>query len=130
MTQPFNENVELDYIVHAASFASPQYYGCSPVETMLPNIIGTHELLKWATQHPVRSFLFFSSDTVYGTVKDVEQISEEVVGTLDFLAKGNVYGESKRCGETLCRAYYNEYGIPAKSARIFSGWSATSAGME
>ena len=28
-----------DYIIHAASLASPQYYGTNPVETMLPNII-------------------------------------------------------------------------------------------
>jgi nucleoside-diphosphate-sugar epimerase len=125
ITQPFSIDTRLDYMIHAASLASPQYYGSSPVETMLPNIVGTNELLKWCRSHPVKSFLFFSSGAVYGSFHDKQDISESDVGTLDFLADGNVYGESKRCGEALCRAYYKEYGIPVKSVRISHTYSPT-----
>src|SRR3990167_8853839 len=34
-----------DYIIHAASKASPIYYGTQPVDVMKPNIIGTYNLL-------------------------------------------------------------------------------------
>lgn len=108
----------LDYIVHAASLASPQYYGKYPVETMLPNVIGTQALLQYAVEKPLEGFVFLSSGNVYGTVSGVEEITENVIGTFDFTGDGNVYGESKRCGEALCRAYAREYGVPARSVRV------------
>ncbi len=115
---PVDEEASYDYIIHAASLASPQYYGKMPVETMLPNIIGTYELLEYARKKEIEGFLFFSSGSVYGTIRDVDSIKEDTKGTFDFLADGNVYGESKRCGETLCRAYYREYQVPVKAVRI------------
>ncbi len=111
-------NLKYDYIVHAASLASPQYYGKMPVETMLPNVIGTYELLEYAKRKKIKGFLFFSSGNVYGSVGGVDRIKEDTKGTFDFRAIGNVYGESKRCGEALCGAYFHEYGVPVKNARI------------
>ncbi len=124
---PINNKVyKFDYIVHAASLASPQYYGKMPVETMLPNILGTHYVLDYAVKNSVKGILFFSSGSVYGTVKDdAGSISEKSIGTLDFIASGNEYGESKRCGEALCRAYFNEYAVPVKSARIHHTYGPT-----
>lgn len=115
----------MDYIVHAASLASPQYYGKMPVETMAPNVIGTYELLRYAADHPVNGFLFLSSGNVYGTVTDAEVIDEGTRGTLDFLAEGNVYGESKRCGEALCGAFFREYQVPARIARVHHTYGPT-----
>lgn len=124
-----NQAVEItstvDYIIHAASLASPQYYGKMPVETMLPNIVGTNELLKYAVEHNIKSFLFLSSGSVYGSVDGAESITEEVNGKFDFLAPGNVYGESKRCGEALSCAYFREYGVPIKIARIHHTYGPT-----
>lgn len=115
---PVDEDLRLDYIIHAASLASPQYYGKMPVETMLPNMIGTYHLLEYARKYPVKNFLFFSSGSVYGSISDVESIEEHTKGAMDFLSVGNFYGESKRCGEALGKAYFLEYGIPVKSIRI------------
>ena len=109
---------EPDYIIHAASLASPQYYGVRPVETMLPNIIGTNEVLKLARNSSSKGVLFFSSGSVYGEVTGAESVTEETFGTLRYLELGNSYGESKRCGEALCNAYYYEYGVSVKCARI------------
>ena len=113
------------YIIHAASLASPQYYGKMPVETMLPNVIGTYELLKYAAGHPVKGFLFFSSGSVYGNVGETDSIREVTVGNMDWLAPGNVYGESKRCAEALCHAYFREFGLPVKIARIHHTYGPT-----
>ena len=114
-----------DYMIHAASLASPQYYGCNPVETMLPNVIGTNTLLIRARHDGVKGFLFFSSGSVYGTIDNGGIIKEENRGLFDFLHRGNVYGESKRCGEALCTAYYNEYQVPVKIARIYHTYGPT-----
>lgn len=115
----------MDYIIHAASLASPQYYGKMPVETMLPNVIGTYELLKYAAERSVKGFLFFSSGSVYGNAGEAEDIRETTVGTMDWLAPGNVYGESKRCGEAMCRAYFREFGLPVRIARIHHTYGPT-----
>ena len=47
----FPINKKINYIVHAASLASPQYYGGMPVETMLPNIVGAYRLLESARKY-------------------------------------------------------------------------------
>ncbi len=125
VNRPVELEQNIDYIVHAASLASPQYYGKMPVETMLPNVIGTYELLTYAIAHDVKSFLFFSSGSVYGSVTGVETLVEDVNGKFDFLASGNVYGESKRCGEALLQAYYREYGVSTKIARIHHTYGPT-----
>lgn len=122
---PISRDYHFDYIIHAASLASPQYYGSKPVETMLPNVVGTYHLLQKAIKDSTQGFLFFSSGSVYGTVEGVNSITEEDIGKFDFRAQGNVYGESKRCGETLCNAYYREYGVPIKIVRIHHTYSPT-----
>lgn len=113
------------YIVHAASLASPQYYGRMPVETMLPNVIGTYELLKYGAEHSVKGFLFFSSGSVYGSIPESAGITETTVGSMDWMAPGNVYGESKRCGEAMCGAYFREFGLPVRIARIHHTYGPT-----
>lgn len=122
---PLTVQEPLQYIVHAASLASPQYYGKMPVETMLPNVVGTYELLRYGAEHSLKGFLFFSSGSVYGSVDEAEGIREETVGSLDWLAAGNIYGESKRCGEAMCSAYFREFGLPVRIARIHHTYGPT-----
>lgn len=120
---PFD--IRFDYIIHAASLASPQYYGCRPVDVMIPNLIGTHHLLEYARIYGCESFVFFSSGSVYGTLGTCESVREDMYGTMDYLALGNCYGESKRCGEALTRAYSAQYGINTHSVRIFHTYGPT-----
>lgn len=115
---PITLDIKADYIIHAASLASPQYYGRYPVETMLPNIVGMNELMKFSLRCGAKSVLFFSSGAVYGQVLDKEKITEDCLGYFNFLAPGSVYGESKRCGEALALAYCREYNVPVKIVRI------------
>lgn len=113
-----------DYIIHAASLASPQYYGSKPVETMLPNIVGLNELLMKAKDDGSK-MIFLSSGSVYGDVDGVDIITEEAYGQFDYLSQGNVYGESKRCGEALCLSYHREYDLPVAIARIHHSYGPT-----
>ena len=106
----------VDYIIHAASFASPDAYSRDPVGVILPNTAGTLHLLELARKKKSRSLLFFSSGEIYGAVRS-PLISETEGGFLDPAAVRSCYGESKRLGETLCAAYAHEYGVPAKIVR-------------
>lgn len=40
----------VDIVIHAASQSSPKYFGSDPVGTLLPNVIGTKNLLEIARQ--------------------------------------------------------------------------------
>lgn len=116
---------KIDYIIHAASLASPQFYGTNPVETMLPNIVGTYQLLDFAKKNSIDRVLFFSSGEVYGVLNSDMLVSEKDIGLMDFLNTANIYGESKRCGEALCHAYAIEYDINAVSVRIYHTFGPT-----
>jgi UDP-glucuronate decarboxylase len=115
-------NIEdsVDYIIHAASQASPKYYGSDPVGTLSANVLGTYNLLEFAREKQPHGFLYFSSGEVYGEVTE-EQIptEENMYGYMDPLNVRSCYGESKRMGETICISYMHQYGIPIKIVRPF-----------
>ena len=118
ISQKLNFNKHIDFIIHAASQASPKYYYSDPIGTMLPNIIGTKNLLDIATKNSVESFLFFSSGEVYGQTGS-NKINELNYGFLDPLDLRSCYAESKRTGESLCMAWFKQNKTPVKIARIF-----------
>ncbi|HEX3030483.1 MAG TPA: NAD-dependent epimerase/dehydratase family protein [Clostridia bacterium] len=110
----------IDYIIHAASQASPKYYGKDPVGTLNSNLLGTNNLLRLANSKKVKGFLFFSSGEVYGEVKE-EQIptKEENYGYIDPMNVRSCYSEGKRAAETMCVSWFRQYGIPVKVVRPF-----------
>ena len=118
--EPLNCVDKIDYIVHAASQASPKFYGTDPVGTLSANTLGTHNLLKLAYENHVKSFLFFSSGEVYGQVEDSQiPTKENQYGYLDPTSLRSCYAESKRMGETMCVSWFHQYGIPTKIVRPF-----------
>jgi nucleoside-diphosphate-sugar epimerase len=120
VNEPFEYKSPINYIIHAASQASPKYYGVDPIGTLLPNTIGTNNLLRLALKNPIESFLFFSSGEVYGEV-DADQIptKENDYGFLDPTMVRSCYGESKRMGETMCVSYHHQFNTPVKIVRPF-----------
>ncbi len=121
--QDVNEKLEnrgYNYIIHAASQASPKYYSIDPVGTLKPNIIGTSNLLELAIESKVDGFLYFSSSEVYGQIPDSENpIKEDQFGYLDPAKVRSCYAESKRMGETLCVSYFHQHAVPVKIVRPF-----------
>ena len=109
-----------EYIIHAASQASPKYYSTDPVGTIEANVIGCKTLLEHTLNHPCRSFLYVSSGEVYGQPVDrTEDISEKDYGYLDPATVRACYAESKRLSETMCLAWHHQYKVPAVIVRPF-----------
>ena len=107
-----------DILVHAASSASPRTYSRDPVGVLLPNSVGTALLCEQARKWGSRRFLFFSTGEVYG-VNSKDQFDEHDFGYLDPNTVRSCYAESKRMGETTCRAYSHQHGLSTTCARIF-----------
>jgi UDP-glucuronate decarboxylase len=109
----------VDYVIHAASQASPKFFGVDPVGTFEANVIGTQHMLRLAHESGSKGFLFFSSGEVYGQPRDVSiKVGEGGYGYLDPLKVRSCYSEGKRAGETLCACYHSQYGVPAKIVRL------------
>jgi len=120
VTQPVRTDRKIDFIIHAASQASPRYYGVDPVGTLNANVLGTNNLLVLAKEHSVESFLFFSTSEVYGQVQDeFIPTKEHQYGYLDITNVRSCYAESKRLGETMCVSWLMQHQVPAKMVRPF-----------
>lgn len=125
--KPIESKNEINYIIHAASLASPQFYQINPVDVLLPNTVGTINLMELAKkQNNFKGFLFFSSCDVYGIMPfEKEVYTESDFGYLDCMNVRSCYGESKRMGETICKSYFVQSGIPSFVVRIAHTYGPT-----
>jgi nucleoside-diphosphate-sugar epimerase len=119
---------DVQYIIHAASIASPLFYRQHPIETMDSNVNGLRSLLEYARRQqsatrPVEGFLFFSSSEIYGdpTPENIPT-PETYRGNVSCTGPRACYDESKRYGETLCVNFAQQYGLPIKVARPFNNY--------
>lgn len=118
--EPLEMAGPVDYVIHAASQASPKYFGIDPVGTLSANVFGTRHLLDLARSKRARGFLYFSSAEVYGQLDpDAIPCPETAHGAVDPLDVRSCYAESKRMGETLCIAWSHQYGVPIRIVRPF-----------
>lgn len=109
-----------DFVIHAASQASPKFYAIDPVGTLLTNTVGTQHLLEYAVWSKAERFMFFSSGEVYGVpLNPMEPITETSYGYLDPMNVRSCYAESKRIGETMSVAWAKQYGLDTVVARPF-----------
>lgn len=116
----------LDFVVHAASLASPRHYAADPAGIVDVNTAGTRALLDLARRKGSEGFLFFSTSEVYGrTPERASGISEDAYGWLDPTSVRACYAESKRAGENLCAVWRHQYGVPAVIARPFHTYGPT-----
>ncbi|MGE5558997.1 MAG: NAD-dependent epimerase/dehydratase family protein [Bacillota bacterium] len=121
ITRPLHFNERIDYIVHAASIASPAYYRRHPIETIETNVWGLKNLLDLGKEMKIRSFLQFSTSEIYGDPPpEWIPTPEHYKGNVSCVGPRACYDESKRLGETLCANYYREHGIPVKTVRPFN----------
>lgn len=107
----------IDYIIHSAGNATPKVFKEDPVGTIIPNTIGTKNLLDLAKEKNAE-FIYFSTSGVYG-YKDYFDypLSEHDFGKLDCTDLSSCYLESKRAGENLCIAYKHQYNVNIKIVR-------------
>lgn len=128
-TQPLPSDVPpLDYVIHAASIASPTFYRKYPLQTMDANVNGLRLLLDQAvTQeqagHALRGFLFFSTSEIYGDPPpEMIPTPETYRGNVSCTGPRACYDESKRYGETLSVTFAQHYGVPVRIARPFNNY--------
>ena len=111
---------KIDFIIHAASQASPKFYGKDPVGTINANVIGTINLLELAKRNKVEKFLYFSSSEVYGNLNEEDiPTKEDKFGSIDPCNVRSCYSEGKRAGETICISWKHQYSIPVVIVRPF-----------
>jgi len=129
VTNPLTaSNGQFDYIIHAASIASPTYYRQFPIETMDANVEGIRHVLEYAreaqtTGTPVSGILFYSTSEIYGD-PDPGNIptAETYRGNVSCTGPRACYDESKRYGETLCVNFASQHNVPVRIARPFNNY--------
>lgn len=117
-----------DYIIHAASIASPTFYRLYPIETINANVQGLYKILDYMvsrkrTKRFVKSLLVFSSSEIYGDPTEGNIPTPETYrGNVSCTGPRACYDESKRFCETLSVNYAKVHGLPIKSARPFNNY--------
>lgn len=105
---------QVDFIIHAATYAQPQKFLQNPISTFELNTTTLISLLKKIKSNG--KLLFISSSEVYSGSKDLPY-KETDIGTTTPQHKRACYIEGKRSGETICNIYKSN-GIDAKAARL------------
>ena len=119
ISKKFEIKGDIDYIIHAASIASPPIYRKFPIKTVDVNYQGTRNLLEIARNKKIKSMLLLSSSEIYGD-PDIFPTPESYVGKVSCIGPRACYDESKRLAETMSILYYQQYQIPIKIARPFN----------
>src|SRR5690349_17696638 len=129
LAEPLRPKIgDFEYIIHAASIASPSYYRKDPIGTMDANINGLRNLLEYARARMssgkiFEGFLFFSSSEIYGDPSPENIPTPETYrGLVSCTGPRACYDEAKRYGETLCVNFAQQFGVPIKSARPFNNY--------
>lgn len=111
-----DEFIGVDYIIHAASGATPNVFANNPVEVMKSNIEGIDNLLILARENNAK-LLYVSSAELYGEV-DKEDKCENDYGYIDHLTARAAYPISKKAAETLAISYSTEYNVESVICRL------------
>ena len=129
ITQPLPAGTgHYDYVIHAASIASPSYYRKYPIETMDANVNGLRHLLDYALSEQragrrLAGFLFYSTSEIYGDpAPEFIPTPETFRGNVSCTGPRACYDESKRYGETMCVTFARQHGLPIKVARPFNNY--------
>ena len=129
MTRPLPAGMgDYEFVIHAASIASPTYYRRHPIATMDANVNGLRALLDHARAQQERGaalggFLFLSSSEIYGDPSPEHIPTPETYrGYVSCTGPRACYDEAKRYGETLCVNFAAEFGLPVRMARPFNNY--------
>lgn len=114
----FYQDINIDYIIHAASQTDPHSFMFNPVETLETNVLGTNNFLKLAVKNKAK-FLLLSTREIYGQPKDnARYVTENEYGILNHTLVRSCYPEGKKIAETMVISYRKEYNVDAKIVRI------------
>lgn len=123
ISKPFEIDDKVDYILHAASLASPVFYNKYKLETIDAGYLGTRNLLEIAKKNKgtLENYAHFSSSEIYGNpLPEFIPTKEDYFGNVSCNGPRSCYDESKRVGEALTATYKEVYGIPTTIIRPFN----------
>lgn len=109
------------HIIHAATDASAQLLATDPLRMYDTVVLGTRNVLGWASTQPHARVLFTSSGAVYGRQPwDLERIPDDWPGAPDCTSPASAYSEGKRAAENLCAIMASQHGLKVTIARCFA----------
>ncbi len=104
-------NYHFDAIIHAAAQPSHDWAKKEPLTDFDINARGTLILLEATRKYcPTATFVYVSTDKVYGENMHGEKISDENLG-LDFAGKRSLFGCSKAAADMYVQEYGNYFGM-------------------
>ena len=104
----------IDFVLHQTALRSVPKSMVEPHAYNRVNIDGTLNMLEAALQNKVKRFVFASSSSVYGEVKDYPEKESFVPGPI------SPYALSKLTGEYYCKIFSLHYGLPTVALRYFN----------
>jgi UDP-glucose 4-epimerase len=110
-------------VIHTATLHKPHVATHSKQAFVATNVTGTLDLLEAAVAAGVRSFVFTSTTSAFGSQFRPEAGRATVWVTEDLppLPK-NIYGTTKLMAENLCELFFREWGLPVvvlRTSRFF-----------
>ena len=119
VSEPADTDMKFDYIVHAASPASPLIMKDDPVGTIAANTLGAFYTLELARKSNARGYIFISSREIYGQpYEGQKEFTEDTYGFVDPLSPRSCYPEGKKAAETMCASFAQQYGLNIRIARL------------
>ena len=106
------EGVEI--VFHTAAAARVQPSIKNPAKFHNTNVSGTHNLLNQSRKAGVKRFIFSSSSSVYGNVKELPTSENTELNPM------SPYALHKLIGEQYCKLYSELYNIETVSLRYFN----------
>jgi dTDP-glucose 4,6-dehydratase len=101
----------VDYVIHSGAESHVLRSLEDPGKFVRSNVLGTLNLLEWAKKEACLSFIYVSTDEVFGPAGD------EPYHEGDRLTPTNPYSATKAGGEFLTRAWFRSFGVPALITR-------------
>ena len=111
-TRPLYDDV--DYVFHLAAESRIQPTIENPIGAVKTNTLGTAMVLQCSREAKVKRVMYSSTSSAYG-LKNTPPLSEDM--TPDCL---NPYSVSKVAGESLCKMYYDLFGLETVVFRYFN----------
>jgi dTDP-glucose 4,6-dehydratase len=110
----------LNYVLHAAGSPDSREHVSNSIKTIDTFYKGTQNILDLASRLPnLIKLIHFSSNKIYGSNYSTTPIDESKT-TIDGYNNQDIYAESKRISETLCKAYMSELHLPIIITRPFA----------
>lgn len=122
--KPFDDSINVDYIIPLASNTHPLAYSQFPIETIQINVKGVENALDLAYRSKA-VILYPSSVEVYGNAIKQDIFTEDYTGKLNLSNSRSCYTESKRLAEAMCQSYAAEKGVEIKIVRLSRIFGAT-----